>query len=447
MFDSDGISDGVSCEIYALDAHSIVHEQGLAWRALLPEPFGQGDTLGSAAASNLILFEDDRRLGPPHAQHETIRRTGGGAYSHWNGHLYFSSSDRSDPTRNGRSYRLALGAADASLYPIEIYLETINTCNARCPFCPLFQGDSKLDRMLRPATIMTWQVFEKCAREIASWPRLPATIYPHANGEPLQDPQFARRLELLANLGLGRLLNLHTNAQFLSEAMARAILTAGVRTISVAFDGATKEVYEAHRVRCDYQRVLKNIERFVRIRNEMSERTQLVIVYVRTRDNEHEVAAAYEMFSRILDPELDEFHDKLSSDWADETQEGDYFRLPKAKGKKVEGCSALENQLVISADGTLAACCIDYNLSISEGGFGNAGQDSLIELWRGQKRAGLRDRLISGFDEALPRKCRDCPSLLIEPKLDASLAKIDKEAVTAGSYALVYRFQRREAKV
>ena len=55
MFDSDGISDGVSCEIYALDAHSIVHEQGLAWRALLPEPFGQGDTLGSAAASNLIF--------------------------------------------------------------------------------------------------------------------------------------------------------------------------------------------------------------------------------------------------------------------------------------------------------------------------------------------------------------------------------------------------------
>ena len=144
---------------------------------------------------------------------------------------------------------------------------------------------------------------------------------------------------------------------------------------------------------------------------------------------------------------LDEFHDKLSSDWADETQEGDYFRLPKAKGKKVEGCSALENQLVISADGTLAACCIDYNLSISEGGFGNAGQDSLIELWRGQKRAGLRDRLISGFDETLPRKCRDCPSLLIEPQLDASLAKIDKEAVTAGSYALVYRFQRRETKV
>ena len=353
-----------------------MHEQGLAWRALLPEPFGQGDTLGSAAASNLILFEDDRRLGPPHAQHETIRRTGGGAYSHWNGHLYFSSSDRSDPTRNGRSYRLALGAADASLYPIEIYLETINTCNARCPFCPLFQGIFEV-RSHAPAG--NDHELGRCSKSALGRSLLGHGCLRLYIRTPTGNRCKTRNLRVGSNYlqtsDWGNfLIYIPTRSSSLRPWHVLFLLQES-GLISVAFDGATKEVYEAHRVRCDYQRVLKNIERFVRIRNEMSERTQLVIVYVRTRDNEHEVAAAYEMFSRILDPELDEFHDKLSSDWADETQEGDYFRLPKAKGKKVEGCSALENQLVISADGTLAACCIDYNLSISEGGFGNAGQE------------------------------------------------------------------------
>lgn len=56
------------------------------------------------SASRLLLFEDDRPLGPPHAPHDTIRREGGGCYSHWGTQLYFSTSDNSDPRRNGRSY-------------------------------------------------------------------------------------------------------------------------------------------------------------------------------------------------------------------------------------------------------------------------------------------------------------------------------------------------------
>ena len=33
-----------------------------------------------------------------------IRNEGGGAFSHWNGSLYFSTSDHTDPTSNGREY-------------------------------------------------------------------------------------------------------------------------------------------------------------------------------------------------------------------------------------------------------------------------------------------------------------------------------------------------------
>jgi hypothetical protein len=47
---------------------------------------------------------DGQLLGPPHASHEEIRRSGGGRYSHWEGRLYFSSSDGSDPRTNGRRY-------------------------------------------------------------------------------------------------------------------------------------------------------------------------------------------------------------------------------------------------------------------------------------------------------------------------------------------------------
>lgn len=65
------------------------------------------DGAAGPARSRLIVYEDTTRLGPAHAQHADIRAAGGGRYSHWNGALYFSSSDNTDPRSNGRVYWVA----------------------------------------------------------------------------------------------------------------------------------------------------------------------------------------------------------------------------------------------------------------------------------------------------------------------------------------------------
>jgi FkbM family methyltransferase len=56
--------------------------------------------------SSLLLYEDEKLLQPAHALHEDIRNRGEGCYSHWRERLYFSTSDGSDPNRNGREYRI-----------------------------------------------------------------------------------------------------------------------------------------------------------------------------------------------------------------------------------------------------------------------------------------------------------------------------------------------------
>ena len=56
------------------------------------------------SSSSLVLFEDDRPLGPAHAPHDEMRSLGGGRYSHWGTHLFFTTSDNSDPRSNGRRY-------------------------------------------------------------------------------------------------------------------------------------------------------------------------------------------------------------------------------------------------------------------------------------------------------------------------------------------------------
>jgi hypothetical protein len=63
------------------------------------------DTSTSPTASQLRLFEGyTTQLGPAHTLHQAIRDSGSGAFSHWYTTLYFSASDSTNPTTNGRPY-------------------------------------------------------------------------------------------------------------------------------------------------------------------------------------------------------------------------------------------------------------------------------------------------------------------------------------------------------
>jgi hypothetical protein len=71
-------------------------------------PHGRWDSPGRTQESQNELLENGSRIGPAHAIHAEIRTAGGGRYSHWNGFLYFSTSDNSDPRTNGRRYELVV---------------------------------------------------------------------------------------------------------------------------------------------------------------------------------------------------------------------------------------------------------------------------------------------------------------------------------------------------
>ncbi|GEM_PF-7054938 len=58
--------------------------------------------------STAVLYENDKSLGPSNALFDRIVRRGLGRYIFWDGTLYFSTSDNSDPRENGRNYELAI---------------------------------------------------------------------------------------------------------------------------------------------------------------------------------------------------------------------------------------------------------------------------------------------------------------------------------------------------
>jgi glycosyltransferase involved in cell wall biosynthesis/2-polyprenyl-3-methyl-5-hydroxy-6-metoxy-1,4-benzoquinol methylase len=83
-------------------------DSGHGWLVELPHHKAFSDSLTQPERSRLVVLEDEVILGPAHATHDIVCQVGKGAYVHWGDSLYFSSSDNSDPTRNGRIYAVFL---------------------------------------------------------------------------------------------------------------------------------------------------------------------------------------------------------------------------------------------------------------------------------------------------------------------------------------------------
>ena len=82
------------------DLVELTHERGNCYVA----PLAKRLVSDSNGRSRLRLFEDGQELPFPHSTHDDIRELGAGRYSHWGDAVFFSSSDNSDPAKNGRRY-------------------------------------------------------------------------------------------------------------------------------------------------------------------------------------------------------------------------------------------------------------------------------------------------------------------------------------------------------
>lgn len=71
----------------------------------MPELSASADRLDDNARSSIVVYENDRPLGPAHTvPHSEIATMGHGRFSHWNDVIVFSASDNTDANSNGRGY-------------------------------------------------------------------------------------------------------------------------------------------------------------------------------------------------------------------------------------------------------------------------------------------------------------------------------------------------------
>jgi radical SAM protein with 4Fe4S-binding SPASM domain len=208
---------------------------------------------------------------------------------------------------------------------------------------------------------------------------------------------------------------LATNATLLNEKKAYAIIDAGLDFITFSFEGVDKETYESIRIGANYESVLENILRFLRIKDRQKANIHIVIEIIEMKTTEDKISN----FSRKFDGlPVDEIRVRPLLSWAGTI---DYDKMAVMPQSELDyPCNRPWRMLAITWDGFFLPCCVDSKRQYV---MGDAYNDSIEDVWNGEKIKYLREKLRNGkYDEIeLCRNCKDIEVLskrFTFPKID-----------------------------
>jgi MoaA/NifB/PqqE/SkfB family radical SAM enzyme len=202
-------------------------------------------------------------------------------------HALFGRDPRTAKRDNVDASARSIAARERTVQhaPLLIYLELASVCNLRCVMCAVTWDPHRRSGAAR-AGFMDVSVIDRLTPVL---PRVARCVV-NGTGEPMMHPQFFAIVERLKAHRCW--VGFNTNATFLDEAAARALIIHEVDHVTVSMDGASPEVFEAIRHGARFEAVRASVARFTALRREARSRLPFVgLEMVLMRDNVHEMAA------------------------------------------------------------------------------------------------------------------------------------------------------------
>jgi len=278
-----------------------------------------------------------------------------------------------------RRLLLATGRDRAPRMPEIVQIESTNICNAKCVFCPR-------DEMHRRQGIMTVDLFKKIVDECAE---LGIThVRMHNYGEAFMDRRLVEKVKYAKDKGIKEV-GMISNGSLITEPVARGMIDAGLDAINISVDASGKEVFEATRIGLNYDKVIANIERLIRLRGASGKRRpKLILSFVR-QNNSADEQAFIEHWRSIAD----KIHITDLHNWAGTLNTESDVNYP---------CYRPWLTFTVLWDGRVSLCCADFDGRTI---LGNLNTQSIAEVWNAETyRQVRREHLESGG----PDVCRAC---------------------------------------
>jgi MoaA/NifB/PqqE/SkfB family radical SAM enzyme len=260
-------------------------------------------------------------------------------------------------------------------FPWSLNIESTNLCNLECFYCPR-QESSK------GTGLMDFGLFTRLVDECAE--NGPVKLLNlHKDGEPLAHPRILDMVRYVADRGAAERHGFTTNGILFTDARARQLVDAGLNKISFSIDAVTEATYAQTKGRSKYRVVEANVRQFLSWR---PPHVKAAVKFIRMQENRAEEEAFVETWSGCgAEIIVNEYHD-----WSGSVRDSSLLDvLPVSE----YACENPFYSLAVNWDGSVSICCVDWD---SRALVGDANQQRLVDIWRGEPLRRVRELHLCG---------------------------------------------------
>lgn len=280
--------------------------------------------------------------------------------------------------------------------PSHLQIETVNKfCNSKCTMCIIHENT-------RPCGIMSLELFKRIIDRLFPYKKYFKYLTLHGCGEPLLDKTIAEKVRYAKDRefkGIG----FSTNCQALSEEISKKLLLSGLDTLIASIDGYSKKVQESIRVGTDFDTILRNVQGYIRLRDQFSIKGRILIRFIRQKTNYDE----WPMFKKFWNTYIDNSKgdDVIKFDIHNcGARIAEYENMKVIQTKVIEPCCDLFERLIIFTSGDFGFCSADQS------GFfklGNALENDPIEVFNNDIFSEYRKQMLNNKINLLEH-CGQC---------------------------------------
>lgn len=278
------------------------------------------------------------------------------------------------------------------MMPAHVSIEPTNLCNARCPVCET--GNKSMER---GNGLLDYDQYVRLVDQLA--PTTAVLMY-YFMGEPFLNPKSYDMIRYARRKGI--YVETCTNGDL---ADAEGIVYSDINQVSFQISGLDNATHQKYRVRSDVDKVAKNVEELVRLRDRtLGSNVQIELGFIVMKHNEHQVPEFLEWAqaigvdkANVIDPcvrSVAEGKQMLPEDRSYWFYDEEAFECGVLKPKHVPDneCTWVWNSTMINWNGDVVPCCRDPH---GRHVLGNAFERPFREIWNGEPMLDFRRQIVS----------------------------------------------------
>lgn len=271
--------------------------------------------------------------------------------------------------------------------PFLLYIDPSSACNFRCQFCPSGHRDLIASSNYRRGT-MSFELFAKIIDDLAEFDRPLKVLRLNKIGEPFLNKNLAKMVALAKKSGRVDYLDLATNGSLFTRESLAELVDAGLDRLNLSLEGVNRGQYlEQAKVEIDFDRLVEQVAWLYAHKGNCEITIKIPGNYLSEEDKAH--------FYRTFGDHCDRiFVEDLAPIWplfdveqrANTTVKSGIGQYQQPLAHK-DVCSYIFYAAAINADGTVSACCPDWDQQLL---VGDVRQQSLKSIWTSPAFNALR---------------------------------------------------------